>query len=547
LKPRERHRLEKLYQRRLPPRALVTQEFARQLTEISREIRRQVGVLVNRKGEVEWVGVGDARQIVLPDLKRQRVAERRFRGLRCLHTHLGSEPLTRDDLTDLVLLRLDAMSAIEAGEDGLPGLVRTAYLSPSTNGDSGAEAWDLMEPQPPSQIDLDFVEFISDLENELAKKRGELYRADDRERAILVGVTTGNVEEEKERLAELAELARFSDVVVLDVIVQRRAKLDPRYLVGKGKIEELVMRSLQEGADLIIFNQSLQPAQVRSISAATDLKILDRTQLILDIFARRAQSREGKLQVELAQLRYMLPRLTEMDTALSRLTGGIGGRGPGETKLEIDRRRVRDRINRLQREIQSIRRKRGERRKMRVSRGLPIVTLVGYTNAGKSSLLNRLTESSVAAGSRMFETLDPTSRRLRVPVEREVLLADTVGFIRDLPPELLEAFRATLEEIETSSLILHVVDASQPDYRERMSAVVEILEGLELGEIPRLLVFNKSDLLSPEARNDLASRSDSVLVSAVTGEGAEALVARVGEILRESGKEYETAAASAMR
>ncbi|MGH9324485.1 MAG: GTPase HflX [Vicinamibacteria bacterium] len=506
-----------------------------------------MGVLVNRKGEVEWVGVGDARQIVLPDLKRQRVAERRFRGLRCLHTHLGSEPLTRDDLTDLVLLRLDAMSAIEAGEDGLPGLVRTAYLSPSTNGDSGAEAWDLMEPQPPSQIDLDFVEFISDLENELAKKRGELYRADDRERAILVGVTTGNVEEEKERLAELAELARFSDVVVLDVIVQRRAKLDPRYLVGKGKIEELVMRSLQEGADLIIFNQSLQPAQVRSISAATDLKILDRTQLILDIFARRAQSREGKLQVELAQLRYMLPRLTEMDTALSRLTGGIGGRGPGETKLEIDRRRVRDRINRLQREIQSIRRKRGERRKMRVSRGLPIVTLVGYTNAGKSSLLNRLTESSVAAGSRMFETLDPTSRRLRVPVEREVLLADTVGFIRDLPPELLEAFRATLEEIETSSLILHVVDASQPDYRERMSAVVEILEGLELGEIPRLLVFNKSDLLSPEARNDLASRSDSVLVSAVTGEGAEALVARVGEILRESGKEYETAAASAMR
>jgi len=480
-------------------------------------------VLVNRKGEVEWVGVGDARQIVLPDLKRQRVAERRFRGLRCLHTHLGDEPLTRDDLTDLVLLRLDAMSAIEAGEDGLPGLVRTAYLSPSANGDSKAAAWDLMEPAPPSQIDLDFVDFITELENDFARKRGELYRADRRERAILVGVTTGSVEAEKERLLELAELARVSDVVVLDTIVQRRPKLDPRYLVGKGKIEELVIRSLQEGADLIIFDQTLQPNQVRAISAATDLKILDRTQLILDIFARR----------------YMLPRLTEMDTALSRLTGGIGGRGPGETKLEMDRRRVRDRIARLQKEIQSIRRKRGERRKMRVSRGLPIVTLVGYTNAGKSSLLNRLTESTVAAGSRMFETLDPTSRRLRVPVEREVLLADTVGFIRALPPELLDAFRATLEEIETSSLILHVVDASQPDFPERMAAVVGILEGLELGDIPLLVVYNKADLLSAEARAELGSGDDHVLVSAVTGEGTEALVARIGALLKESGKAYE--------
>jgi GTPase len=487
---------------------------------------------------VEWVGVGDARQIVLPDLKRQRVAERRFRGLRCLHTHLSSEPLTRDDLTDLVLLRLDAMSAIEAGDDGLPGLVRTAYLSPSTNGSSDRNAWELMEPVPPSQVDLDFVEFITELENEFAEKRGELYRADRRERAILVGVTTGSVEEQKEHLAELKELARFSDVVVLDTIVQRRPKLDPRYLVGKGKIEELVIRSLQQGADLIIFDQSLQPAQVRSISAATDLKILDRPQLILDIFARRAQSREGKLQVELAQLRYMLPRLTEMDTALSRLTGGIGGRGPGETKLEIDRRRVRDRIARLQNEIQSVRRKRGERRKMRVNRGLPIVTLVGYTNAGKSSLLNRLTESTVAAGSRMFETLDPTSRRLRVPVEREVLLADTVGFIRDLPPELMDAFRATLEEIETSTLILHVVDASQPHYRERMETVIGILEELELGEIPRLIVFNKGDLLSSEERNQLGEGPDRLLVSALTGEGANALVERIGALLKENGKAY---------
>ena len=532
MKARQKKQLEKLFKRRLPPRELVTQEFARRLTEISREIRRQVGVLVNRKGEVEWVIVGSAKQIVLPDLKRLRVAERRFRGLRCLHTHLSKEPLTRDDLTDLALLRLDAMSAIEALDDGLPGIVRTAHLTPASAGDNGSEPWELMPEALPSQIDLDFVEFITHLEEEFAEKRGEHHRFDQRERAILVGVTTGSVEEERERLAELAELARFSDVVVLDTLVQRRAKLDRRYLVGKGKIEELVIQSLQKGADLIIFDRNLTPAQVRSIAAATDLKILDRTQLILDIFARRAQSREGKLQVELAQLRYMLPRLTEMDTALSRLTGGIGGRGPGETKLEIDRRRARDRIARLQRSIQDIRQKRGERRKRRVGKGLPIVTLVGYTNAGKSSLLNILTKSTVAAGSRMFETLDPTTRRLRVPVEKEVLLADTVGFIRDLPPELIEAFRATLEEIETSVLILHVVDASSPESRERMDAVAKILSDLELDDIPQLVVFNKSDLLSLDERVALGSLPDSIVVSALTGDGTEAVVERVGAFVK---------------
>ena len=532
MKGRQKKQLEKLYMRRLPPRELVTQEFARRLTEISREIRRQVGVLVNRKGEVEWVIVGSAKQIVLPDLKRLRVAERRFRGLRCLHTHLSKEPLTRDDLTDLALLRLDAMCAIEALDDGLPGIVRTAHLTPASAGDNGSEPWELMPEALPSQIDLDFVEFITHLEEEFAEKRGEHHRFDQRERAILVGVTTGSVSEERERLSELGELAQFTDVVVLDTLVQRRAKLDRRYLVGKGKIEELVIQSLQKGADLIIFDRNLTPAQVRSIAAATDLKILDRTQLILDIFARGAQSREGKLQVELAQLRYMLPRLTEMDTALSRLTGGIGGRGPGETKLEIDRRRARDRIARLQRSIEEIRRKRGERRKRRLGKGLPIVTLVGYTNAGKSSLLNRLTESTVAAGNRMFETLDPTTRRLRVPVEKEVLLADTVGFIRDLPPELIEAFRATLEEIETSVLILHVVDASSPESRERMDSVATILSELELDDIPQLVIFNKSDLLSCDERAALGWLPDSIVVSALTGDGMDAVVARVGALVK---------------
>ena len=353
----QRKRLEKIYQRRIPPRSIVTQEFARVLTELSREINRQIGVLVNRRGAVDSVIVGDARRIVLPDLKRVRVGGQRFRGLRCLHTHLAGEPLTHDDLSDLALLRLDLMASIDVDKEGLPGLVRAAYLS-NSNGEprngKPAPPWEFFEPRAPSQLDVDFLDFIDELEDEFARQRGDLHRSDHRERAILVGVTTGPVETERESLVELAELAGSCDAVVLDTLVQRRHKLDPRFLLGKGKIDELVIASLQHGADIIIFNQSLTPAQVRSIAAATDLKILDRTQLILDIFARRAESREGKLQVELAQLRYLLPRLTEMDTALSRLTGGIGGRGPGETKLEMDRRRARDRIARLEREIENV-------------------------------------------------------------------------------------------------------------------------------------------------------------------------------------------------
>jgi GTP-binding protein HflX len=499
-------------------------------------VNRQIGVLVDRRGLVDSVIVGDPRRIVLPDLKRVRVAERRFRGLRCLHTHLSGEPLTRDDLTDLALLRLDLMASIDVTAEGLPGLVRAAYLSPAAdNGANGSgNAWEFLEPRVPSQLDLDFLEFIGTLEQEFARKRGELRRADGLERAVLVGVTTGSISEEQESLAELAELARSAKVVVLDTLVQKRQRLDPRLLLGRGKIEELVIVSLQHGGDLIIFNRNLSPSQVRAIAAATDLKILDRTQLILDIFARRAASREGKLQVELAQLHYLLPRLTEMDTALSRLTGGIGGRGPGETKLEMDRRRARDRIVRLEREIEHIRRKRGLRRKERCERGLPLVSIVGYTNAGKSTLLNRLSGSEVATGPRMFETLDPTSRRLRVPVEQDVLVADTVGFIRDLPPDLVAAFRATLEEIELSRLILHVVDATDSRYPERMEAVEGILRELSVDAIPRLTVFNKIDALPRFQAEAFRARTDAVAVSALSGVGVSELVERIGARISQS-------------
>ena len=548
LKPNQIRRLEKLYQRRIPPRQIVTQEFARQLSEASHEIHRQVGVLVNRNGYVEHVVVGNARSIVLPDLKRVRMGADRFRGLRCLHTHLAGEGLTQDDLTDLALLRLDLMAAIDVRSDGMPGVVRAAHLLPANGQPSrqvssdldealeGAEPtamWVFLEPQVPSQIDTDFVDLIESLEEELARARHVRNPRDHRDRAILVGVTTGSAASVQESLEELRELARSAGVVVLDSIIQRRQKLDPRSLVGRGKLDELIIRSLQLGADLIIFDQNLSPAQVRAINEATDLKIIDRTQLILDIFAQRAQSREGKIQVELAQLKYMLPRLSGSGIEMSRLMGGIGGRGPGETKLEVDRRRVRDRIHLLEKQIEQIRTSRRVQRTRRTRRDLPIISIVGYTNAGKSTLLNALTTSTVTAEDRMFATLDPTSRRLRLPRDQEVIINDTVGFIRDLPPDLITAFRATLEEMEGSDILIHLVDARSAQLESHIASVEKILSDLNLSGIPRLLVFNKSDLLNEDEISNLKQAFAAVMISALDSNTLVPMIERMSGMLED--------------
>lgn len=537
LKSRDRRALERLAQRRLPPAALLTREFARQLASTSRAIRRQVGALVDRRGNVTWVGVGDAHRIELPDLKRQRVAGQRLRGLRFVHTHLADEPLTRDDLADLVLLRLDLMAAVTVGEDGLPGVVHAAHLRPPGRPErerpEDEAPWELLPPVPPSRLDLNCLVLLADLERAFARFAPERPGRRFSGRAIVVGVGE-NATPLDDVVGELGELARDAGLEVVDSVLQRRARLDPRTLIGRGKLEALVIRALDRGADLIVFACDLSPSQARNISQATDLKVLDRTQLILDIFARRARSREGKLQVELAQLRYRLPRLVQRDTSLSRLGGGIGGRGPGETRLEVDRRRTRERIARLQRDLAQVAVKREVRRKRRDARGLPVVSLVGYTNAGKSTLLNRLTRSEVAAGDRMFETLDPTNRRLRVPVEREVLLADTVGFIHDLPEDLIEAFRGTLEEISAASLLLQVVDASDSRLQPRAAAVESLLGDLGFLEIPRVVLLNKVDRLDAAARAALPLRlagAEAWPVSAATGEGLEDLVAGIARLI----------------
>ncbi len=543
LKPNQLRRIEKLYTRRIPPDQIVTPEFARQLSELSHETRRQLGALIDRQGHIQYVMVGDNRRIELPDFKRVRVASGRFRGLRCVHTHLRGEPLTQDDLTDLALLRLDLMAAIDVdAESGLPGLVRAAHLLPLHAGelDNGTppELYAFLEPKVASQLDHDFKALINSLEEEMTRNRRTARRAEVRDRTILVGVATGSLADAEESMAELAELASSAGMVVQDKIIQRRTAIDPRTVLGRGKLDELIIRALQLGADMLVFDSELSPAQVRSLSEATDLKVIDRSQLILDIFAQRAQSKEGKIQVELAQLKYLLPRLIAgQDSAFSRLAGGIGGRGPGETKLETDRRRVRDRINRLDREIEAQRQRRQERRKGRTRHELPVISIVGYTNAGKSTLLNALTKSDVHAEQRMFATLDPTSRRLRLPREQEVIINDTVGFIRALPPDLLSAFRATLEEISDSRLLIHAVDMSNPRWVQQVQSVKRILAELDLAEIPSILALNKSDLLAPsevDAAVRQAHQLDSgevVVISALKPATLGALLEKTGAVL----------------
>jgi GTP-binding protein HflX len=465
---------------------------------------------MTRKGEVACVVVGDNQHIWIPDISGYRLGPGRLKGLRCIHTHLNGEPLSREDLADLVLLGLDLMVSIEVNEKGIPGPISFANILPDNRNGKG---WIVNRVADIGQLNADFSQIIQSLEDELVRTRaGRSLRKKDR--ALLVGVTTGPGWQEEESLDELEELAVSDNIEVVDRVVQHTNRADPRFLIRKGKLSELALRCLQTGSNLLIFDHELTPAQVKSLTDFTELKIIDRSQLILDIFARRAVTKEGKIQVEIAQLKYLLPRLATKNTAMSRLTGGIGGRGPGETKLEINRRRVRERIARLNRDLKEIKQQRGQRRRLRNERRLPVISIVGYTNAGKSTLLNTLTSSSVGVRNRLFETLDPSSRRLRFPREREAIITDTVGFIRNLPKSLMEAFAATLEELNDADLLLHVVDAISPRFEDQIHTVEEILVNLDLKRIPTILLLNKTDLLRPEEAITLSKKMGGIAISA---------------------------------
>ncbi|KPK28857.1 MAG: GTP-binding protein HflX [Desulfobacterales bacterium SG8_35_2] len=516
LKTAQLKHLERLGKKRIAPDLIVSHEMARSMAEISHITGRQVGVLIDRSGRVDMVIVGDARQIVIPALSGIRSSGGRLKGLRCIHTHLAGENLTDDDLVDLLFLRLDLMGILKIRPDGQPEKLYSAHLVPSPR---DGKNWAFLEAIAPGQQSFDFNELITALEQEFSRLQPirEVDRGKDR--AILISVVTPSRIQSRisaqESMDELVELARSDDVVVLDTVMQQRSKINPKYILGKGKLGEIMLSALRLNANLLLFNQELNPSQIRSITDHLELRVIDRTQLILDIFARRALSREGRLQIEMAQLKYMLPRLTKRDDALSRLTGGIGGRGPGETRLEIDRRRINDRIALLTKKLNKVSRERYQRRSRRRKKGIPVISLVGYTNAGKSTLLNTLTASEISAENKLFATLDPTSRRLRFPKDIEVIITDTVGFIRNLPAELLQAFKATLEELYEADMLVHVIDVSNPRFANQVAVVEKQLRELELDNIPCLKVLNKADLVEKKFTEKQCREYGAVALSAL--------------------------------
>lgn len=530
LKQSQINALERLYKRRFPRDAAFSPEQAREVALLSRAIGRQIGLLIDRRGKVVMVISGQPESIYIPELPPMPRSGRRLRGLHLLHTHLIDSGLDQEDLLDLLFLRLDAVQVLTVDSMGEPLHIQSAWLVPQ-GGRQNAEQL----KKEPYQLDAlriwhncqyDFAQIAAAFEKEGAD--AVVDEDAPTERAILVSVSTEPQAIQERNLEELASLCASAGIKVRGRLAQRVGVVNPRLILGKGKLADLEIMALQGNAELIVFDGELSPAQLHNLADVTERKVIDRTQLILDIFAQHAVSRAGKLQVELAQLAYAQPRLTGRNQALDRLMGGIGGRGPGESRLETDRRKSRLRMAFLKRELEKLRRQRALVRRRRDRNRVPVVALVGYANAGKSTLLNKLTSSSVGAEDKLFATLDPATRRLRFPREREIAISDTVGFIRNLPKELREAFRATLEELESADLFLHVADASQPEMTRQIEAVEEVLEELKLQETPRLLVFNKCDRLSQDELRNLAENWPAAIqLSAATGDGCAHLLERV--------------------
>ena len=509
--------LQKLYDMQSPQ--LVSQELAVKLADITEYINREISVYITRSGQIIEIAVGDNATVELPSFSGRRGAGR-LSGIRCIHTHPGGNPyLSGVDISALKNNKYDAMVAIGVVSPDFTKSELTFGLITGIDSNENYTA----ECYGPYSIEdaenINFVNTVSTIERILDKQTGTASLQVMSERAILIGMEWGRNDllwTVDDSLEELKQLADTAGATVIKKFIQKRPKPDPAFFIGRGKVQELALYAQQENIDLCIFDDELSPAQQRNIESVMGIRILDRTALILDIFAQRARTNEGKLQVELAQLQYTLPRIMGKGLMLSRLGGGIGTRGPGETKLEVDRRRIRDRIAFIKDQIEKVKAVRSLHRSKRKKNNVFEVSLVGYTNAGKSTLLNTLTNSDIYAKDQLFATLDPTTRQLALPNKQEIIITDTVGFIQRLPHQLIAAFRSTLEVVTEADLLVHVIDVSHELYKEQAAAVHEVLKEIGAETKPVITVYNKIDKLPPDSKlaDRLAQEEDTVCISA---------------------------------
>ena len=527
MKSSQLKQLQRLYHQRISGDCITTTDFAQRLAAVSTEINQPVCAYINRRGQVIRVGVGTPRQTQIPPLELPRYGAERLSGIRCLSTNLKSEPPNEAALTAMALQRLDALVVLNITGGGFTkrgggstGYVKEAYLAhlvansrqlvtTQSSDISISDAVMYSHVSPPLSLDAladqDFLNLVEGLEEEFSREfLGQEVDAD-HDRVLIVGVLTENTHPQQfqDIIVELTRLVDTAGGTVLQVLQQKRSRIHPQTVIGEGKVQEAALTAQTLGANLVVFDRDLSPSQVRNLEAQIGVRVVDRTEVILDIFAQRAQSGAGKLQVELAQLEYMMPRLAGRGQSMSRLGGGIGTRGPGETKLETERRAIQKRISRLQQEVNQLQAHRCRLRQRRQHREVPSVALVGYTNAGKSTLLNALTNAEVYTADQLFATLDPTTRRLMLPhaetgAPQETLMTDTVGFIHELPASLMDAFRATLEEVTEADALLHLVDLSHPAWLSHIRSVRDILAQMPITPGPALVAFNKIDQVSSE-------------------------------------------------
>lgn len=554
-----------MYHQRIPGDRITTPEFSQRLAAISTEVNQPVCAYINRRGQVIRVGVGTPRQTQIPPMELPRYGAERLSGIRCIATHLKPEPPNEAALTAMALQRLDALVVLNITGTGFTrrgggatGYVKEAYLAHLTPQESRtlitspaalkvgesqiqSPSWSISPPLDLDNLaDQDLVDLVENLEAEFQREFIAQEVDADHDRVLIVGLMTSEMTplQFQDNLLELARLVDTAGGDVLQTIQQKRSRIHPQTVVGEGKVQEIALTAQTLGVNLVVFDRDLSPSQVRNLEMQIGIRVVDRTEVILDIFAQRAQSRAGKLQVELAQLEYMQPRLAGRGRTMSRLGGGIGTRGPGETKLETERRAIGQRISRLQKEVTQLQAHRSRLRQRRQHREVPSVALVGYTNAGKSTLLNALTNAEVYTADQLFATLDPTTRRLVIPhgetnEHQEILITDTVGFIHELPASLMDAFRATLEEVTEADALLHLVDLSHPAWLRHIRSVREILAQMPITPGPALVIFNKIDQADSEtlalAREEFPL---AVFISASQRLGLETLRHRLAQLIQ---------------